>query len=75
MLEHAITEPSTIFGISKALFAGIVLFVAYTFIVLEKVPKVTTALVGAAIILVFGIVSTETAFSHVDLAYWLCWSA
>lgn len=66
MIEHTVAEASTIFGMSKAVFAGILLFVVYVFIALEKIPKVTIAMLGAAITLVFGIVAADSAFSHVD---------
>lgn len=68
MIEHAavIEHSSTLFGIDKAIIAGIILTVAYIFIALEKIPKVTVAMIGAALTLVLGIVPHSQAFAHVD---------
>ncbi|HSA07337.1 MAG TPA: ArsB/NhaD family transporter [Candidatus Gastranaerophilales bacterium] len=62
MFEHS----STILGLDKVIVAGIILFIAYVFIAIEKLPKATVAMLGAAITLVLGIVPAEHAFSHVD---------
>lgn len=68
MIEHAavVEHSSTVFGIDKAIIAGVILTVAYVFIALEKVPKVTIAMLGAALTLVLGIVPAHQAFAHVD---------
>ncbi len=64
--EHSTEISTTIFGVNKAIIAGIILTIAYVFIALERIPKVTIAMLGAAITLVLGIVPAEHAFSHVD---------
>ncbi|OGH96640.1 MAG: hypothetical protein A2104_05355 [Candidatus Melainabacteria bacterium GWF2_32_7] len=50
------------------LTAGIILFIAYVLIATEKIPKVTVAMVGAAITLILGIVPVENAFEHIDFS-------
>ncbi len=50
----------------EMLAAGIILFLAYVFIATEKIPKVTVAMIGAAITLLLGLVSQKNAFEHVD---------
>ncbi len=68
MIEHtvAVEHSSAIFGVNKAIIAGIILTIAYIFIALEKIPKVTIAMLGAALTLVLGIVPASHAFAHVD---------
>ncbi|OGI01542.1 MAG: hypothetical protein A2Y25_03490 [Candidatus Melainabacteria bacterium GWF2_37_15] len=61
-MEHS----PLLFGLDKAIIAGIILAIAYVFIALEKVPKVTIAMLGAALTLVLGIIPPEHAFTHVD---------
>ena len=62
MFEHS----STILGLSKGIIANIILLVAYFFIALEKLPKVTIAMLGAALTIVLGIVPAANVFAHVD---------
>ena len=50
------------------LTSGIILFIAYVLIATEKIPKVTVAMVGAAITLILGIVPVENAFEHIDFS-------
>lgn len=64
--EHATELSTTIFGFDKAIVAGVILIIAYVFIALEKIPKVTIAMLGAALTLVLGIVPSSQAFAHVD---------
>lgn len=68
MIEHAavVESSTTLFGVDKAIIAGIILIIAYIFIALEKIPKVTIAMIGAALTLVLGIVPASQAFAHVD---------
>ena len=46
---------------SVAISAGL-LILAYIFIALERIPKVTIALLGAAITIILGLVSQTTLF-------------
>jgi len=64
--EHSTELSTTLFGFDKAVVAGAILIIAYVFIALEKIPKVTIAMLGAALTLILGIVPAEHAFSHVD---------
>lgn len=64
--EHSTEISTTVFGLGKGIMAGIILTIAYVFIASEKIPKVTIAMLGAAITLVLGIVPAEHAFAHVD---------
>ncbi|MFH0703101.1 MAG: ArsB/NhaD family transporter [bacterium] len=48
------------------LLAGIILLLVYIFIIFERIPKVTVVMLGAAITLMLGLVSSEHAFEHVD---------
>jgi len=48
------------------LLAGILLVVSFIFIAFEKIPKVTIAMLGAAITLALGIIPQEHVFSHID---------
>lgn len=48
------------------LTAGLILLIAYILIATEKIPKVTVAMLGAAITLFLGIVPADKAFEHVD---------
>ncbi len=43
-----------------------ILGLAYIFIALEKIPKMTVALVGASLTLLFGLVGSMDAFKYVD---------
>ena len=46
--------------------SGAILLLAYVFIVLERIPKVSIAMVGGAITILLGLVSQEHAFAYVD---------
>lgn len=61
-MEHGLT----LFGINKVLIAAAILLLSYIFIALEKVPKVTIAMIGASLTLVLGILPAEKAFASVD---------
>lgn len=61
-MEHT----SMIFGVNKVIIASLILFFTYIFIVIEKIPKVTTVMIGASLTLVFGILPAKSAFSYVD---------
>lgn len=50
----------------EMLVAGFILFLAYVFIAMERIPKVTIAMVGAAATLLLGLVDHKHAFEHVD---------
>jgi Na+/H+ antiporter NhaD/arsenite permease-like protein len=50
------------------LLAGLILFISYVLIATEKIPKVTVAMLGAAITLILGIVPVEKAFHHIDFS-------
>lgn len=62
MTEHS----GLIFGLSKIFIASCILFFSYVFIALEKIPKVTIALLGASLTLFLGILPADKAFSYVD---------
>ena len=42
---------------NAVIISGLILLVAYIFIALEKIPKVTIALIGAGLTIVLGLVS------------------
>ena len=48
------------------IFANLVLIIAYIFIVLEKIPRVVVALLGASAILVTKVITQEEAFECID---------
>ncbi|MDD3012995.1 MAG: ArsB/NhaD family transporter [Candidatus Gastranaerophilales bacterium] len=48
------------------LLAGTILLVSYILIAFEKIPKVTIAMLGAAITLALGLIPPEHTFSHID---------
>jgi len=54
------------FAGNEMLVAGLILLIAYIFIAIEKIPKVTIAMVGAAVTLLLGLVNHEEAFKYVD---------
>lgn len=43
-----------------------ILLIAYVFIALEKIPKMTIAILGASVTLLLGLVGSADAFHHVD---------
>ena len=45
--------------------SGLILLIAYIFIALEKIPKVTIALVGAGLTIVLGLVSQSKVIDGV----------
>lgn len=58
-MEEAVEEP--------ALWAAAILFgVTYLAIVSERIPKTAVALVGGAAMILFGIISQESAFESID---------
>ncbi|MEI8390001.1 MAG: ArsB/NhaD family transporter [bacterium] len=61
-MEHS----SLIFGMNKAIIAGLILFFTYIFIAAEKIPKVTTVMLGASLTLVLGILPADKAFAYID---------
>lgn len=46
--------------------AGTILLIAYILIAIEKIPKVTVAMLGAAITLALGVVDPEHVFNYID---------
>ena len=42
---------------NAVMISGLILLIAYIFIALEKIPKVTIALIGAGLTIVLGLVS------------------
>jgi Na+/H+ antiporter NhaD/arsenite permease-like protein len=61
-MEHS----ATILGMNKAFVAAFILLISYVFIAIDKVPKVTIVMLGAALTLVLGILPADKAFSYVD---------
>ena len=61
-MEHS----SMIFGINKVIIAALILFFSYIFIAVEKIPKVTIAMMGASLTLILGILPPDKAFAYVD---------
>ena len=61
-MEHS----SVLFGMNKAIIAGLILFFTYIFIAAEKIPKVTTVMLGASLTLVLGILPADRAFAYID---------
>ncbi|MDD3150086.1 MAG: ArsB/NhaD family transporter [Candidatus Gastranaerophilales bacterium] len=57
--EHFVTQHG-------AIIAGLILLVAYIFIALEKIPKVTIAMLGAALTYFLGLIPHERAFEHIE---------
>lgn len=50
----------------KSLIAIIVFLVAYALIISEKIHRTVTALAGAVLLILFQVISQETAFHHID---------
>ena len=50
---------------NAVLISGLILLIAYIFIALEKIPKVTIALIGAGLTIVLGLVSQEKTVNDV----------
>jgi Na+/H+ antiporter NhaD/arsenite permease-like protein len=48
------------------LIAALILVIAFIFIAVEKIPKVTVAMIGGALTLALGLIPSEKAFHHVD---------
>ena len=46
--------------------ASVILLISYCLIALEKIPRVTIAIIAAAITLALGVVPSEHAFHHID---------
>lgn len=67
-----IEQLHTIVQANSVAISAAVLIIAYIFIALEKIPKVTIALVGAAITIVLGLVSqTKTIDGGLDPHYFI----
>ena len=67
-----IEQLHTIVQANSVAISAAVLIIAYIFIALEKIPKVTIALVGAAITIVLGLVSkTKTIDGRLDPHYFI----
>ncbi len=68
MIEHlnSLVQANAV-GVSAA-----ILLIAYVFIALEKIPKVTIALIGAAITILLGLVSqTKLVDGALDAHYFI----
>ncbi|WP_378953529.1 SLC13 family permease [Pelosinus sp. sgz500959] len=50
----------------KSLIAVIVFLLAYALIISEKIHRTVTALAGAVLLILFQVISQETAFHHID---------
>jgi len=50
----------------KSLIAVIVFLIAYSLIISEKIHRTVTALGGAVLLILFQVISQETAFHHID---------
>lgn len=50
----------------KSLIAVIVFLMAYALIISEKIHRTVTALAGAVLLILFQVISQETAFHHID---------
>lgn len=50
------------------LISSLILIIAYVFIAVDKIPKVTIAMLGASITLLCGVVPKERVFSHIDFS-------
>lgn len=48
------------------LIAALILVIAFIFIAVEKIPKVTVAMIGGALTLALGLIPSGKAFHHVD---------
>ena len=46
--------------------SSVILLISYCLIALEKIPRVTIAIIAAAITLALGVVPSEHAFHHID---------
>ncbi len=53
-------------SLDMAITASAVFLIAYAVIASERIHKTIGALAGAAVMLIFGVLSQETAFEHVD---------
>ena len=51
----------------NVLFPNIILILVYVFLILDKIPRVVVALLGAGILLVFKSLTQEEAFHFIDL--------
>ena len=49
--------------------SGVILLIAYIFIAIEKIPKVTIAILGAAITILLGLVSQSRGASEINPHY------
>ena len=61
MIEHL----QSLVQVHGVVVSATILLVAYVFIALEKIPKVTIALLGAAITIILGLVSQTKAIDGV----------
>jgi len=50
----------------KSLIAVIIFLIAYALIISEKIHRTVTALAGAVLLILFQVISQETAFHHID---------
>jgi Na+/H+ antiporter NhaD/arsenite permease-like protein len=50
----------------KSLIAVIIFLMAYALIISEKIHRTVTALAGAVLLILFQVISQETAFHHID---------
>lgn len=48
------------------ILTSVIFFVTYAFIVLEKIPRAVAAASGAALLVLFGVLSQEAAIHHID---------
>ena len=51
----------------KSLIAIIIFLLAYALIISEKIHRTITALAGAVLLILFQVISQETAFHHIDM--------
>ena len=54
------------FIMEKSLIAVIIFLIAYALIISEKIHRTVTALAGAVLLILFQVISQETAFHHID---------
>jgi Na+/H+ antiporter NhaD/arsenite permease-like protein len=63
---HESTVPQVIFGWNAACFASVVFAAVYLLVITEKVNRAVLALLGAALMILGGLITQEAALSGVD---------
>ncbi len=64
---HNVTQPDMIFGLSPVWFAGVLFVLTYILIVTERLNRAIIAMMAAALMIVSGVLTQQSAMQGVDI--------